>query len=401
MASNSRTASFAAPSTGGAVTHTLTVSPHSMRFRLDLGVTLTVRSTLGTDHCILNVMLASYVLCLLGPAWSTSWKTTEVGTTLVVHHGKESFAFPQYEPKLLGKMPGGVVVEFRGARRGPSKVIVRRGKRILGQVDTQELKKAWLAVDRYWGPGKEGNNLRYLDGSAGGIFIIVSDAVLTGSRFLTTLSFHAAGPSGEPVTAQVLAWFNPLPKPQFEYIRRLTFLDGYHHLVPPPRLWRRKGELCLIDPGKLVRLDAQGQEKGTIFALPSLPFMKFAGAGRWMVFGPTGYTVDRRIAAVDFQTGKARFLFEGIKPEPYLAFVSESEPVVVASTQDGPAARNFSFNLATGKTTELRMPKSDNPVPPAVWGRWAFVLYGDHLDVVDTATGKLAAQPKVTPEPRA
>ncbi|MFN8221321.1 MAG: hypothetical protein U0S12_14460 [Fimbriimonadales bacterium] len=63
-------------------------------------------------------MLASYVLCLLGPAWSTSWKTTEVGTTLVVHHGKESFAFPQHEPKLLGKMPGGVVVEFRGARRG-------------------------------------------------------------------------------------------------------------------------------------------------------------------------------------------------------------------------------------------------------------------------------------------
>ncbi|MFN8221323.1 MAG: hypothetical protein U0S12_14470 [Fimbriimonadales bacterium] len=47
------------------------------------------------------------------------------------------------------------------------------------------------------------------------------------------------------------------------------------------------------------------------------------------------------------------------------------------------------------------MPKSDNPVPTAVWGRWAFVLYGDHLDVVDTATGKLAAQPKVTPEPRA
>ncbi|MFN8221322.1 MAG: hypothetical protein U0S12_14465 [Fimbriimonadales bacterium] len=186
---------------------------------------------------------------------------------------------------------------------------------------TQELKKAWLAVDRYWGPGKEGNNLRYLDGSAGGVFVIVSDAVLTGNRFLTTLSFHAAGPSGEPVTAQVLAWFNPLPKPQFEYIRRLTFLDGYHYLVPPPRLWRRKGELCLINPGKLVRLDAQGQEKGTIFALPSLPFMKFAGAGRWMVFGPTRLHGGSAHCGGRLSNGKALPL-RGNQAGPYLAFVS-------------------------------------------------------------------------------
>ncbi len=220
--------------------------------------------------------------------------------------------------------------------RAQSFAVFSKGK-IVGQVDPYKEFLKWLEDDERWGGHERANQLRYMQKSAGGINIELSnllDVKGVGSYAVMTLRY--AGPSGEPTGPQVLLRL-PNGQAKLEWVRRLGDIPATLYGPVPPRLFVFGNLMFTFEPDGIYTLRNDGS-KGKFFAnVPAEAVPLGLADRRYLVVASTpDLKSGERIETIDLASGNSKLILQnpaqkqdvfvphlpaaGIGDSPYLLF---------------------------------------------------------------------------------
>ena len=220
---------------------------------------------------------------------------------LYLYDGGERKLLGDFEPEVV-KRAGGweLTIDPSQDLQTPTATIRRNGSEV-AKLDLLHLRDEWLKRDALWGPGKAGNQMRYMHQSGGGVCPVLNQVHATSKGWVGVLSWRFSGPSGKPVGPEHLIRISATNPPAMEPVRLLdTTRDGSNPLGPTVRTFEYGGKLLLWEPGALYELGPKGELQRRFMAVPrkSDQEPRLAVGSRWLVLTPSR-SADRRELTVD------------------------------------------------------------------------------------------------------
>jgi len=317
----------------------------------------------------------------------------QVGQRLYLQEGKARLLLDGVEEAAVPRAGGWRLLRTPSrSREGRSVQVFRKG-RLVSSVSLDHLRDDWLKRDALWGPGKAGNDMRYMHQSAGGIGGFLYEAYPTSAGWVGVLSWRFFGPSGEPVGARHLVRIPAAGKPGILPVRRLRGERAQPYQELGPRLFPHAGKLLLWEAGELTELGPNGERLRLFMKLPDPSEPHTLLEGRWLVRLKQGDSGDTRIDAVDLSRRTVRRLLEeptragGFRSTRIVDTDEATRTLLLQTSSDVKSGESLSLlSVPSGGRRFVRTPWAESV--QRLWRGYLIVLVEGGYDIYDARTLK-------------
>jgi hypothetical protein len=223
-------------------------------------------------------------LSLAAPATARptpSLTLVRAGDNLYLQRGKERLLLSGTERRSVPRAGGWTLLLTPDGIYGDREISTLRNGKVVAVFSLDALRTEWLKNDALWGPGKAGNDMRYMHQSAGGIGAFLYEAQPTAGGWVGVLSWRMFGPSFDPIRVRHLVFIPASSNGRIQPVRLLP--KGEELYQPTPLLHRYSGRLLIHETDRLSELDGRGKAVRLFMRLPASgePYTLFRN--RWLI----------------------------------------------------------------------------------------------------------------------